>query len=89
MIIKTSHEALTSMLNLMSFVTSCNKSLQEDHKLINFFVKDNRLYGLTTDAQLYCLKPHPFLKYLSLRDFQAFYKLHIPHKGYHFLATYS
>ena len=57
MIIKTSHEALTSMLNLMSFVTSCNKSLQEDHKLINFFVKDNRLYGLTTDAQLYCLNP--------------------------------
>ena len=46
MLIKTSHEALTSMLTLMSLVTSCNKSLQEDHKLINFFVKDNRLYGL-------------------------------------------
>ena len=57
MIIKTSYESLTSILNLMKLVTSCNKSLQEDHKLINFFVKEGKLYGLSTDAQIYCIHP--------------------------------
>lgn len=57
MIIKTNYDSLNSMLTLMRLVTSCNKSLQEDHKLINFFVKDNKLYGLSTDAQIYCLNP--------------------------------
>lgn len=57
MIIKTSYESLNSMLTLMQNVVSCNKALQEDNKLIHFFVKDDKLYGLTTDAQLYCLTP--------------------------------
>lgn len=57
MIIKTSYESLTSLLNLMRLVISCNKMTQENLKVLNLFVKDNKLYGLATDSQLYCLKP--------------------------------
>ncbi len=57
MIIKTSYKALVDILDLMGSVTSCNKSLQEDQKLVNFFVKEGKLYGLSTDAQIFCLNP--------------------------------
>lgn len=54
MIIKLSYESLTSLVDLMRSVTA-TKNLQEDMKVINFFVKDNKLCALGTDGQLYCL----------------------------------
>lgn len=52
--ITTSYNSLVSLLNLMGLVTSA-KIVQDDLKVVNFFVKDNKLYALSTDSQLYCL----------------------------------
>lgn len=38
----------------MNLVTS-NKLLQEDYKVLNLFVKDDKLHALSTDCQLFCL----------------------------------
>lgn len=38
----------------MSLVTS-TKAIQEDYKVVNFFVKNSKLHALSTDGQLYCL----------------------------------
>lgn len=71
MYIKTDYNSLVSVLSLMNLVTS-TKRLQDDFKVVNFFVKDNKLHALGTDSQLYCLdciegefdlegEPNPFM----------------------------
>lgn len=54
MIIKTSYNSLVNLLTLMNLVTS-SKTLQEDYKVLNLFVKDEKLHALSTDCQLFCL----------------------------------
>ena len=39
----------------MNLVTS-SKTLQEDYKVLNLFVKDGKLHALSTDCQLFCLE---------------------------------
>ena len=55
MIIKTTYNSLVSLLNLMNLVISSNKTLQDDYKVVNLFVKNNKLYGLGTDSSLFCV----------------------------------
>ena len=43
--IKTNYESLVSVLNLMNLVTS-GKKLQEDIKVVNIFVQNDKLYAL-------------------------------------------
>lgn len=54
MIIKTSYNSIMNVLNLMALTTS-TKAIQEDYKVVNFFVKDTKLHALGTDGQLYCM----------------------------------
>lgn len=54
MIIKTSYEAIQNVIGLMKDATS-TKAIQEDFKVVNFFVKDSKLKALSTDGQLFCL----------------------------------
>ena len=53
--ITTNYNSLVSLLSLMNLVISSNKSLSDDHKVINLFVKNGKLYGLSTDSQLFCM----------------------------------